>query len=69
MFLTKIALSRFEWFNHQNVLSSLEVEEIPASEHDGRRLRVDLPSSFGLEATFECERAIVSSVKPYEPAV
>jgi hypothetical protein len=56
----------FEWFNHQNVLWSLDIEDIPPAEHDGRRFRVELPSSYGLEATFECERAIVSGVRPYE---
>ena len=66
MIFTKIAVNRFEWFNHQNVLSSLEIEDIPPAEHDGRRFRIDLPSSYGLEATFECDRAIVSGVRPHE---
>jgi len=66
---TEVVLSRCQWFNHQNVLSSLEVDEIDPSGNDGRRFRVAMPSSYGLEAEFDCKRAIVSRVRPFEPAV
>jgi hypothetical protein len=66
---TKLAVSRFRLFNRQNVLSSIQVKPILAAQHEGRRLRVDLQSSYGLEATFECEQAIVSGSEPYEPTV
>src|SRR4030095_2473016 len=56
---TEVTLSRFQWFNHQNVLSSLEVEELNPPEHEGRCWRIGMPSSYGLEAEFECKRAIV----------
>jgi hypothetical protein len=67
MRFTRINLTRFEGFNEQNVLWSFDVEEIPPSEHDGRRLRVDMPTSYGLVCSFECERAFVIGVKPFEP--
>ena len=64
---TKVVVSRLQWFNHQNVLSSLEIDEIdPAATRVGD---VELPSSFGLEAVFECERAIVTDVRSFESAV
>jgi hypothetical protein len=66
---TEVVLSRCQWFNHQNVLSSLEVEELNPSEHEGRCFRVTMPSTYGLEAEFECKRAIVSGVRLFEPAV
>ena len=66
---TKVVMSRLQWFNHQNVLSSLEIDEIDPAAHEGRRFHVELPSSFGLEAVFECERAIVTDVRSFESAV
>lgn len=65
---TEVVLSRCQWFNHQNVLQSLDVEDLSPSEHEGRRFRVTMPSSYGLECEFECKRAIVSAVRPFEPA-
>jgi hypothetical protein len=62
---THVVLSRLQWFNRQNVLSSLEVEELDPTAHEGRRFRVDMPSSYGLEAEFECQRAIVLNVQPF----
>jgi hypothetical protein len=64
---TLVGLKRLQWFNHQNVLSSLEISEIDPKECDGRRLRVEMPSSYGLEAEFDCKRAIVASVRPFRP--
>ena len=66
---TEVVLSRLQWFNHQNVLSSLEADELNPSEHEGRRFRITMPSSYGLEAEFDCKRAIVVQVRPFEPAV
>jgi hypothetical protein len=48
---------------------SLEVEELDPTAHEGRRFRVEMPSSYGLEAAFECRRAIVLNVQPFRPAV
>jgi hypothetical protein len=66
---THVMLSRLQWFNRQNVLWSLEVEELDPTAHEGRRFRVEMPSSYGLEAAFECRRAIVLNVQPFRPAV
>lgn len=67
MTFTRVAVSRFQWFHQQNVLQDLGIEDIPPADHEGRRFRIDLPSCVGLEATFECARAIVSGVRPYRP--
>ncbi len=65
---TGVVLSRLQWFNHQNVLSSLEISELDPRDHEGRAFRVEMPSSYGLEAEFDCKRVVVASVRPYEPA-
>ena len=65
---THVVLRRLQWFNHQNVRASLEVEELDPSVHEGRRFRVEMPSSYGMEAEFECRRAIVLNVQPFPPA-
>lgn len=65
---TDVALSRLQWFNQQNVLSSLEITELNPSEHEGRAFHVEMPSSYGLEAEFECKNMVVASVRSYEPA-
>jgi Immunity protein 50 len=64
---TDVVLTRLQWFNNQNVLSSLEISDIDPNQHDGKRFRVELPSSYGLEAEFDCKRAIVVEVRPYRP--
>lgn len=63
-----VVLSRLQWFNHQNVLESLEIGELDATKHEGMYLHVEMSSSYGLEAEFDCKRAIVASVRPYRPA-
>ena len=65
---TEVAVESLQGFNRQNVLFGLSVSEIAPEAHDGRRLRVEMSSSYGVEAAFECKRAIVSDVKPYEAA-
>lgn len=65
---TGVVLSRLQWFNHQNVLSSLEISELDPRDREGRAFRVEMPSSYGLEAEFDCKRAVVASVRPYGPA-
>ena len=61
---TEVVLT-LQWFNNQNVLSSLEISEIDPNQHNGRCFRVELPSSYGLEAEFDCKRAIVVKARPY----
>lgn len=56
---------KLEGFNHQNVLWDLEVLQIAAPASDGQRLQVSMPSSYGMDAEFECDRAIVADVRPF----
>ena len=54
--------STFSNFNHQNCLWSLEIEE--EMFEDEPVLRVQLPTSYGLEGTALCKRVVVLSVQP-----
>jgi hypothetical protein len=63
-----VHLGCFEGFNTQNVIASLDVSTIAPEEHEGRRLLVQMPSLYGLDAEFECERAIVLAAEPYSAA-
>ncbi len=65
---TEVAIEQLRGFNRQNVLRSLELSEIDPAVNDGRRLKIDMPSSYGLEASFQCKRAIVTDAKPYHAA-
>ena len=66
---TRVRSLRVESFNGQNVLSSLDVAQVDPGKSEGRRLRVRMPSSYGMEAEFECERAVVADVRAFEPAL
>ena len=65
---TDVDLESLDSFNEQNVLFELSFSSIPPVEHEGRGIRVEMASSFGLAAAFECKRAIVTGVEPYEAA-
>jgi hypothetical protein len=57
-----------KWFNHQNVLSDILISDLDPAAHEGRRIRVELPSSYGLQAQFEATRAVVLKAEPYNAA-
>jgi len=54
--------SEFVGFNDQNCLSSLSIEE--ESLEDGVALRVNFPTSYGLEGSLLCGAVTVVSVRP-----
>jgi hypothetical protein len=60
---TEVAVCDLEGFNHQNVLFSLTTSNLDPATNEGRRLQVELSASYGLSATFQCKRAIVSEAK------
>lgn len=62
---TGVALVDLGGFNEQNVLFNLEITELTPNVHDGRCWRVEMKPSYGVGATFECKRAVVTHVKPY----
>lgn len=62
---TRIDGSRFEGFNRQNVIASLDVAPLDTAAHGGRRFRVEMPSLYGLDASFECERIVVVDSRPW----
>jgi hypothetical protein len=51
-------------FNHQNVLWELEVSRVAEPGLDSK-FSVDMPTSFGCEASFKCNRIRVLSAVPY----
>jgi len=63
---TGVEVLSIQGFNPQNVISNLVVEPLDPAEHEGRRLRVAMPSIYGVEVELECERAIVAGVRPFE---
>ena len=64
-----VELCSFGGFNRQNVLASLDVADIEPSAHEGRRLRIEMPSLYGLAASFECTGASIINARPWRPAV
>lgn len=58
-----VALERMAHFNHQNVLSSLELTAVEPGENHRQRINVVMHSSFGLETAFECTSCRVLRVR------
>ena len=65
---TRVEELDVQWFNAQNVISELVVEPLDPAEHEGRKLRVKMPPIYGVGVELECERAIVTSTRPFEKA-
>ena len=61
-----VELRALSSFNHQNVLYELSLTPIDPAQHAGRSVAVELVSSFGMEASFECGDCEVVSVQPWE---
>lgn len=56
---------KLEAFNRQNVLAGLVISRL--GQPGGVRFRVSMPSSYGMEAEFECARASVVDVRAFTP--
>ena len=56
-----------EGFNLQNVLFRLSFSTPAGPVTPELRVQVDLTGSYGVGASFQCSRAEVVSVEPYEP--
>jgi immunity protein 50 of polymorphic toxin system len=52
------------WFNQQNVIATLDIEEATNDEEPAVRWHVDVGSSFGMEAQFDCASVRVVAVEP-----
>ena len=59
------AKSRLEYFNHQNVIAGLNIEQ--ASEGAARELSVSMGSSYGLEGELLCSSVIVCDAHLWTP--
>lgn len=64
----RVCLDEIKWFNHQNVLWSLDIFPISSEENEGLSIGVEMPSSYGMEAKFKCARCEVIDVEPFEPS-
>ena len=65
---TRICLQELKWFNHQNVLSCINIFPINPEENEGRGIGVELLSLYGMEAKFQCAECEVTDVRPFEPS-
>jgi hypothetical protein len=68
MRFTRICLQQLEGFNHQNVLSCLNIFPINPEENEGLGIGVELPSLYGMEATFQCAECEITDIQPFEPS-
>jgi hypothetical protein len=59
---------RLEGFNQQNVLDGLSFTKPEKPVADTMVVEVELESSFGVSAIFQCARGEVVSVEPCEPS-
>ena len=58
---------QLEGFNLQNVLFGLHVSKPANPAAPDLGIQVDLEPSYGVSASFQCARAEIASVEPYEP--
>jgi hypothetical protein len=65
---THIKKCEIKGFNHQNVLSHLEIDQVEVEEHKPRRFQVRFPSLHGCEAALSCREVIIIDAKPFAPA-
>ena len=61
----EISLEHLKWFNHQNVLSDLIIQESNRTDKE-HPIEVVMPSSYGCEVKLECERIKIVSATSYE---
>lgn len=55
------------WFDTQNVIAGLTIEKVAEPEQPGLIWHVELDSSVGMEATFDCSAITVADARPFEP--
>jgi hypothetical protein len=62
-------ITRFdaEQFNHQNALSGLVIEDVPAPDEFSGTIRVALPAAYGFDCAFTCREVEVTAVEPGIP--
>ena len=65
---SNIILRYLRWFNDQNSLSSLGIEQVDPAENEGRTLGASFDSNYGVELDVLCDRITVRSVEPFTPA-
>ena len=61
-----LRISKLElWdFNHQNVLSGLEIDDADPMSNDGRSVKVSAGTSHGCAFDLTCDRVVVERVEP-----
>lgn len=64
---SNLILLNLKWFNAQNSLSDLSVQQVSPAEHDNRAFRVSFNSNHGVELELLCDRIAVRSVESFVP--
>ena len=65
---SRVVMGEIKWFNQQNVISYLDIDEVGPESSGRRNFYISIKSSNGCEASFECEDVIITSVEPFAPA-
>lgn len=61
-----LAALDLRWFDRQNVIADLSIEEIAEPEEPGQVWHVELASSVGMEASFDCAAITVTTARPFD---
>ena len=64
----QVVMGEIKWFNHQNVIACMSIDEVEPGQNDGCSFNVSIESSYGCEASFGCGEVIVRSVEPFKSA-
>jgi hypothetical protein len=62
-----LAALHLRWFGTQNVIAGLTIEEVREPEEPMLVWHIELDSSVGMEATFDCAVVTVADARPFEP--
>ena len=64
-----ILLRELRWFNAQNALNGIHIDNVDPAANEGRVVSVAFDGAHGVDADFVCDRVFVRAVEPFAPAV
>jgi hypothetical protein len=64
----KVVMGEVKWFNHQNVIACMSIDEVKPDQNNGCSFNVSIESSYGCEASFECREVMITNVEPFKTA-
>ena len=62
----QVMMGEVKWFNHQNVIAYMSIDEVESGQNDGCSFNVSIESSYGCEASFRCGDVIITNVEPFK---